>query len=486
MVMSADAYVIGTAALALLAAVFLGLVYARERRTRTRLQTRFAGVVDADAELARVKEERDAQEQAANEIASKYAVIEKRYASVTGAEEIVGNLERQAVQLRSDIERLREQYREKRSVYDRLAKEVAVFDERLAFAEMGVYEPHFDFGDSERYKAEIEDVRQHQKDMVAGEVAVVCGTAWSVDGSEAKGRTMTSRAIKLTLRAFNNECDAAIANTRWNNVIAMEKRVDRAVTQIDKLNASNNLVITPAYAELKRKELLLTHEYREKLKAEKEERAEAARASREEQKLLRDIEVAEEAEARFLRLLARANADAARATGAKLDALEAQIRLLEGDLSEAHAKVERAQALAERTRSGYVYIISNVGSFGEDIVKIGLTRRLDPLDRVRELGDASVPFVFDTHAIIYSEDAPSLERSLHASFEKTRVNVQNYRKEFFRASIDDVEAAVRRLAPDAPFIKDVEAQEYRETLVRRHSALAAAGVAAPSSFPSAI
>ena len=189
---------------------------------------------------------------------------------------------------------------------------------------------------------------------------------------------------------------------------------------------------------------------------------------------------------RFVRLLAKANAEAARATGAKLEALTGQIKVLEGDLADAHAKVERAQALAERTRSGYVYIISNVGSFGNDVVKIGLTRRLDPLDRVRELGDASVPFTFDIHAIIYSDDAPALERSLHAEFERTRVNAQNYRKEFFRASIDEVEVAVKRLAPAAPFIKDVEAQEYQETLAKRQLALSAVGIAAAAEFPVSI
>jgi hypothetical protein len=351
---------------------------------------------------------------------------------------------------------------------------------------MGVYEPHFDFADSEGYKSAIDDLREKQKSMISAETAVICKTQWTVGGSEAKGRTWTKRAIKLTLRAFNGECDAAIANTRWNNATAMEKRIIRARDQINKLNETNEVVITDGYATLKLDELFLTHEYREKLKAEKEERAEAARASREEQKLQRDIEAAEEAESRYQRLLSKANADAAKATGARLAALTDQIKLLESDLADAHAKVERAQALAERTRSGYVYIISNVGSFGKDVVKIGLTRRLDPLDRVRELGDASVPFTFDAHAIIYSDDAPALERSLHAEFEGTRINAQNYRKEFFRASIDEVEEAVRRLAPQAPFMKDVEAQEYQETLARRQLALKAAGIAAAPEFPATI
>lgn len=105
------------------------------------------------------------------------------------------------------------------------------------------------------------------------------------------------------------------------------------------------------------------------------------------------------------------------------------------------------------------------------VVKIGLTRRLDPIDRVRELGDASVPFIFDTHAMIYSEDAPSLERALHNEFESFRVNTQNFRKEFFRVTLQDVESALSRLAPNAPFFKDTEAQEYQETLARRRVTL---------------
>lgn len=116
-------------------------------------------------------------------------------------------------------------------------------------------------------------------------------------------------------------------------------------------------------------------------------------------------------------------------------------------------------------------MISNIGSFGAGVVKIGLTRRLDPSDRIRELGDASVPFVFDTHAIVYSDDAPALERALHTEFEEVRINTRNMRKEFFRATIDQVEVALKKVAPTAPFYKDVEAQEFRETLARRNAKL---------------
>jgi hypothetical protein len=140
--------------------------------------------------------------------------------------------------------------------------------------------------------------------------------------------------------------------------------------------------------------------------------------------------------------------------------MRSEIQVLEAKLAEVREEKERARAMAELTRAGYVYIITNVGSFGEGVVKIGMTRRVDPNDRVKELGDASVPFLFDTHALIYSEDAPALESALHRRFEAGRVNKANYRKEFFRADIAEVKGAVEELAPDAVFIEDAVAADY--------------------------
>ncbi|RWM10255.1 MAG: DUF4041 domain-containing protein [Mesorhizobium sp.] len=434
----------------------------------------------------RTKKERKVALENATLLAGHIHSLETKYKPILDMEAEVQRLVGDAQFQENRIANLRSDYSDKKSIYDRLLKEVAVFDDKLAFAEMGVYDPHFDFTDSEKYKSAILTIREQQKAMISAENAVICTTKWSVDGSAAKGQTMTRRNVRLTLRAFNNECDAAIANTRWNNVNAMEKRILNAQAQIDKHNASNSVFVTGEFVRLKLKELYLTHEHREKLKAEKEERAETARLAREEQRLIRDMEQAQEEEDHYQRLLDKAKAEAASIVGPKLDAFADQIKQLERDLAAAHAKVERAQAMAEKTRSGYVYIISNIGSFGGDIVKIGLTRRLDPLDRVRELGDASVPFVFDTHAIIYSDDAPTLERALHGEFEPTRVNAQNYRKEFFRASLDDVEAAVKRLAPNAPFFKDIEAQEYHETLSRRRQVLELIENAEQALFPDAI
>ena len=143
---------------------------------------------------------------------------------------------------------------------------------------------------------------------------------------------------------------------------------------------------------------------------------------------------------------------------------QAQLAALQEKLTEAEARSQRALSMAQQTRSGHVYVISNVGSFGEDVFKIGMTRRLEPLDRVRELGDASVPFAFDVHAMIYSEDAPALENALHRKFNELRLNKVNPRKEFFRVNLGDIRAATQEMGLTAQFTMLAQAQEYRESL----------------------
>ncbi len=445
-------------------------LYWAERQSRRALEARFSVIVDADREARKI-------------VNSARAFARKQIAE---ANSLANATRSEAGTIQKETRLLQQQYAEKRAIYDRLVKEVAIFDDRLAFAELGLYEPHFEFSDSERFKTELIKVREQQKSLVTSDRAVICRTEWAVQGSRSKGRTMTNRNIKLTVRAFNGECDAAISNVRWNNAVAAEGRIKKVREKIDRLNESNTISITEAYLQLKLRELRLTHEYREKLKQEKDDRAEAARLAREEQRLLRDLENAKDEEIRYEALVAKAKAEAARTHGARLEAFTGQIKSLERDLAEARARVQRAQSMAERTSSGYVYIISNVGSFGEDVIKIGLTRRLDPMDRVRELGDASVPFVFDTHAIIYSDSAPALERALHSEFDALRINMQNSRKEFFRVRLDAVESAVKRLAPGATFFKDIEAQEYHETLARRHADLTTTEAAHRVALPVAI
>jgi molybdopterin converting factor small subunit len=187
--------------------------------------------------------------------ADEHQATKVKYASIISQEAEVARLQAIASTLTADIEKLRSSYAEKRGLFDRLEQQIAIYDERLAFAELGVYEPHFDFTDSEAFKASIVAVRDRQKAMISAKRATIC--------SKAKGQTMINRQTRLTMRAFNNECEAAIANVRWNNVVAMEKRIHAAASSIDKENTSLNLTLNNGYVSLKIEELRLTHEYRE-------------------------------------------------------------------------------------------------------------------------------------------------------------------------------------------------------------------------------
>jgi len=387
----------------------------------------------------------------------------KRYSNIISIDEEVIKSHKEKEKIDKTITDLKQSYKEKKAIFDKLLKQVAIYDEEIELAELGFYKPHFDFDTSERYKEEITEVKSLQKEMISEKSAIYATTEWTVEGSKAKGRTMTNRGIRLTARAFNNECDSATSNVSWNNIERMEQRIIKAFEAINKLNESNHILIEYDYLELKIKELKLTHEYKEKKHDEKEEQAEIRRQMREEAKLQQEAEKAQKDEEKYQKLLDKAKNEAEKASGEKLDKLQESIKALNLDLEEAHAKNERAKSMAQQTKSGHVYVISNIGSFGEDVYKIGMTRRLEPLDRVKELGDASVPFIFDVHAMIYSDDAPALENSLHKLFDSQRVNLVNSRKEFFKVTLEEIEVQAKKTSNNVEFIKTAEAKDYTES-----------------------
>lgn len=348
--------------------------------------------------------------------------------------------------------------------------ELRVLDEEAEIQSFGFYKPHYDFASSSAYQARLDAVRAEQKKMVKDKTAAVCSTEWQVNGSVVEGRKQINQALKLMLRAFNGECDAAVAKVKYNNIHVMESRIEKAYGAINALASVQQCRIAPHYLDLKMQELRLSHEWAEKIQTEKEEQRRIREQMREEEQAQRELERArEEAEKEAQRaqeVLVKARALAAEAEGPQLQKLNAQIVELERRLVEAERNRERALSRAQMTKSGHVYVISNIGSFGENVFKIGMTRRLDPLDRVRELGDASVPFLFDVHAVIFTEDAPALEAALHRAFAHKRVNLINERKEFFRVPMSEIERVVTANHGKFEWVRDAEAREYRETLAK--------------------
>ncbi|HPY04338.1 MAG TPA: DUF4041 domain-containing protein [Spirochaetota bacterium] len=379
------------------------------------------------------------------------------------------DFQNQIIESKEKLKSLKEKYLTAKEVYEDLTHQNNLLRDTLEIAEFGVYEPHFDFETSEKYKEKIIQNKEQQKELIKNETAAVCGTPWTVDGSRKKGEVMERKAIKLTLRAFNGECDSLIAKVKWNNIKQFEERIKKTFEAINKLNSSQNIDIQYEFLQLKIDELRLTHEYELKKYEEKEEQRRVRELMREEEKAQRDFEKAqkeaEKEEKLIQQAMKKAQEEIAKASEEERAKYEAQLTELQEKLREAEEKNQRALSMAQQTKSGHVYVISNIGSFGENIYKIGMTRRLEPLDRVNELGDASVPFKFDVHAMIYSEDAPDLENQLHKTFNKNRLNFVNLRREFFDISLDEIEKVVKENHGEIEFIKKAEAKEYRESLI---------------------
>jgi hypothetical protein len=335
----------------------------------------------------------------------------------------------------------------------------------------GMYEAQYDFETSEEYKEKLEATRESQKTLIRDDQAATCSKEWTVEGSKAKGGAMVRKHLKLLLRAFNGECDAAISRVKYNNVVMLRKRMRHSFDAINKLGEEKQCTICVAYLRLKIDELHLAHEYQEKRQAEREEQREIREQMREEERVRREVEKArqqaEEEERQYEKALKKAQEDIGKASAQQKQQLSEQIAQLEQQISEAHTNRERAISRAQLTRSGHVYVISNIGSFGDNVYKVGLTRRLIPEERVKELGDASVPFTFDVHAMIYSEDAPSLERAIHADLDSRRVNLVNSRKEFFVASLAEIERVVLTHCDNIRFTKVAEAEDFRKSMAIR-------------------
>ena len=367
-----------------------------------------------------------------------------------------------------NLNTLNSNYKTALETYTKLRKEIGVFESKLDLIEFGVYEPVYDFEKSEEYRTEQNKIVENQKAMISADTAAICTTQWTVEGSESKGKTVVKVYKKLMLRAFNGECDVLIAKVKWNNVNQMKERMQKIFDAINKLGEGFKVHLNNEYFDLKRKELILEHEYQTKRQQEKEAMRAIQEELREEEKAKREFEQAQreaqKEETNYQKALDKARKEMELATGEKHDRLQAQIEKLEQELKEAQEKKERALSMAQQTKRGHVYVISNIGSFGENVYKIGMTRRLEPEDRVKELGDASVPFQFDIHAMIYSDEARTLEYELHKAFTDKKVNMLNYRKEFFNVTLEEIEQKVKETGLNAEFSKIPEAMEYRETL----------------------
>ena len=342
-------------------------------------------------------------------------------------------------------------------------------NEEVLMQSFGLYTPRYAFMNVDEYKAHLLEIRAKQKDMIKAKTAVSGNMNWTVNGNASKGKKMVSDMQKLLLRAFNSECDDVIEHVKYNNIEASEKRITASREAISKLGTIMEVSIQPQYYRLKIEELHLAFEYAQKKQQEKEEQKEARARMREEAKLAKEIEEErkklEKEQQHYQNALQRINAQLEAASDVDRAAIEEKKAELMAQLDKIDKEFADVDYREANQRAGYVYVISNIGAFGENVYKIGMTRRLDPQDRVDELGDASVPFNFDVHAMIFSNDAPKLEAALHNAFADRKLNFVNQRREFFNVSLDEIKQVIKdNYDKSVEFVELAPAEQYRESL----------------------
>lgn len=350
-----------------------------------------------------------------------------------------------------------------------LQAELALAKEEDELQTYGLYEPHYDFENATAYKEKLDEIRKKQKQSIKDKTAAWGNPNMTLNGDARKGQAMINDNIKQIIRTFNTECDGIIRKVKHSNMEASEKRIRKSYETLNRLNERLGVRIQPKYLNLKIEELHLAYEYEVKKQEEKEMLAEAREREREERKLQQKLEREKN---KFNKENDRINKEIEEATQKIQSAaddekakLEAEIAKLKAALEKNNEEIEKIDEWKETPGAGYVYIISNIGSFGKDVFKIGVTRRDDPEERIKELSNASVPFKYDSHVFIFSKDAYTLESNLHERFDKQRVNKINRRKEFFNISIDDVKQIVEENKGDVhSFVEEAEAEEYYDSL----------------------
>lgn len=351
-----------------------------------------------------------------------------------------------------------------------LKQQVVETEENILMQSFGLYQPRYQFMKADEYKARLLEIRASQKDMIKDKTAVTGNTSWTVNGNASKGKKMVSDMQKLLLRAFNAECDDVIEHVKYNNIESSEKRITSSRDSISKLGQLMDIAITPRYYKLKIEELYLAFEYQQKKQQEKEEQKEARARMREEAKLAKEIEEArkklEKEQTHYNNALAQINKQLEAAGEDERDAILEKKQKIEEQLSKIDSAFKEVDYRDANQKAGYVYVISNIGAFGENVYKIGMTRRLDPMDRIDELGDASVPFDFDVHAMIFCDDAPKLEAALHNAFAERKLNFVNQRREFFNVTLDEIKKVVKEnYDRSVEFIEFAPAEQYRQSLL---------------------
>jgi hypothetical protein len=373
------------------------------------------------------------------------------------AEAEAAEVRRATQDARQKLERCRHELEAAQSRLALTRSELVVTEETAMLQQVGVYAYHHPLQDAVAFRTRLDTLRADIKGLASGGRAVLSISTWTVNGSTREGQKMVRDFSKLMLRAYNAEVDHSVRTMRPHRVQPLVDRLYKTRETIAKLGATMQIRISDEYHDARVRELHLTADYLQKKEEEKEAQREARARQREEEAAQREFE-----RERAKLEKERGHVESALARLRERGDLQGATEL-ESKIAELEEALRSVEARAANIRTGYVYVISNVGAFGEGMVKIGLTRRLDPADRIYELSGASVPFRFDIHALIFSDDAVGLETKLHQRFADRRVNRVNARREFFYVAPAEVRDALAEFAGQhlVEFTDEPEALEWR-------------------------
>lgn len=351
-----------------------------------------------------------------------------------------------------------------------LRSQLVVLEEELLLETFGFYKLKLPLLRSEQFRNHLVVIREKQKTLIKDERATKMLSRLTVSGDEKAGPKLTRDIQKLLIRAFNNECDSCVESVKFNTIESFQSRIEKSFESLNKIGKVMFAQLTEEFKDLKLQELQCAYEYQVVKQREKDELRKQREILRDAQKAEKEIREAREAIEKERKHFSTAIKTLdKRIESADDDVLRQELIAQRESLSEKVASLDTQEKEIDyrekNAKAGFVYIVSNLGAFGENVYKIGMTRRLEPLERIDELGDASVPFEFDVHALVFSDDAPALEAKIHGHFETHRINKINRRKEFFKAELSEIERVVRANYDKVfELTHEATAEQYRESL----------------------
>lgn len=372
------------------------------------------------------------------------------------------------IKIANEIASLDAELSQRKSELSAIQNEILLANDSLELQEFGFFERQYKFSDSTKYKEALDNLRNHQKDLVRSGQAGRIIVSMLLNDNKSKGRAMQNQLIKAAIRGFNGEADALLVKVTVSNVEKKIQALKQAFQQLNKMYSRNQIEITIPYLNLKIEELSLAAEFELQKQEEKELLREQREKEREDKKLQAEIKAKrkqlEKDREHFKNMITKVTELLKEAKNNEVDELMRQLTEYQDKLSELDEIEEDIDYREGHATAGYVYVISNIGSFGENVYKIGVTRRLEPLERIRELSSASVPFQFDVHALIFSEEAFALETELHNQLANYKVNKVNGRKEYFKVPFEKIKELLDKHEElTVELNENAEAFEYRQT-----------------------